>query len=78
MEDKFKDVIKDNIRANLKLCKVENIDEYKLDYAFRLSMSELIEALKLGALSEYFLLEHDLYLAKYYNEEYRKQLKGLL
>ena len=71
-------LLKERLRANLKMCQVKNIDEEKLDFAYRIAMSEHLDAINRCAVAEYFLLIHDLDLAKYHCEEYRKILKELL
>lgn len=71
-------LLKERVRAELKLCGVKEIDEEKLDYAYRLAMSEHLDVIDRCAVAEYFLLIYDLELAKYHSKEYRKILKELL
>ena len=70
--------IKERIRAELKLCQVKEIDEYRLDRVCRIAMSEHFELITCCAVAEYCLLSADYDKAKYHNKKYRKVLKEQL
>lgn len=76
--EELETIIKECIRAELKLCQIKDIDEYMLDRVYRISVSELFNAITRGAVAEYYLLLADYDKAKYHHKEYTKELKELL
>ena len=70
-------IIKERVEAELKLCQIKDIDEYKLGRACGVAIIEHLEEITSFAVAEYFLLSFDLEQAKYYNKKYRNILKEL-
>ena len=76
MKDLLKS-IKERVEAELKLCQIKDIDEYKLGKACGLAIIEHLEAITSCAVAEYFLLTGDYEKAKHHNKVYIKILKDL-
>lgn len=84
-KDTLEELFKEKLRAELAhidcgidaSLKVE-VREDILDGSFRMSLSELSNAIGKGALAEYFLVIGDYDLAKSYHKQYTKELKELL
>ena len=71
-------ILKERIRAELKLCQIKDIDEYMLDRVYRISVNELFIAITRGSVAEYYLMLADYDKAEYHHKEYKKELKNLL
>ena len=73
--------VKDCIRTELKFCKPTEPVEVRediLDTAFRMALSEQINAIQKQAIAEYYLAMGDYEKAKYYHKQYTNELKELL
>jgi hypothetical protein len=74
--------VKDCIRTELKMYRPSEgpieVREDILDSAFRIALSEQINAIQKQAIAEYHLVMGDFEKAKYYHKQYTKELKGLL
>ena len=71
-------LIKEQVREELRLCGVSKINEKFVDCAFNLVMNRLNKVMLKGIVSEYFLLESDIEKSNYYHREYLKELKEKL
>lgn len=79
MKDKeILELLKENVRNELKLCQLKDIDEEKLDYAFRVSFCEHINAIVSYSVAEYYLLLADYDNAKKLHKKHRNVLRELL
>ena len=74
--------VKDCIRTELKMYRPSEgsieVREDILDTAFRMALSEQINAIQKQAIAEYYLVMGDYEKAKYYHKQYTKELKELL
>lgn len=78
MDKEVLELLKENVRNELKLCQLKDIDEYKLDYAFRMAFCEHFDAIVSCAVAEYYLLNADYDNAKKLLKKYRNVLRELL
>jgi hypothetical protein len=80
MKDKEEilELLKENVRNELKLCQLKDIDEDKLEYAVRTSFCEHINAIVSCSVAEYYLLLADYYNAKKLHKKYCNVLRELL
>lgn len=74
----YKDLLKEHLIAELKLCQEIIINHEQLDYAISQNMSELYKVQVQGCIAEYFLIRGDYEKAKYHSKKYRNMLKELL
>ena len=81
LEELFKERLRAEL-ATINVCRHEEpkvaLDEYNLDFALSMNLSELQQAIHYGALAEYFLVLGEYELVKTYHKKYTKELKELL
>lgn len=79
--NEIENAIKEVIRQEIKMAEVPNkieINESVLDRALRMALFEQLEAVKMQAVSEYYLAMGDYDKAILYFKKYHKVLKELL
>lgn len=72
------ELLKENVRNELKLGQLKDIDENKLDCAFRTALCEHLNAIVSCAVAEYYLLNAYYNNAKESYKKYRNVLRELL